>query len=255
MTEPMEGLTLAVTSSTGVMSLALGRLARVSPAGPDEDTAGTAAEDTAGAADEDTAEVIAEVTVATERRHAEEITPQLASLVADAGLTLGHIDRFVVDVGPGRFTGLRVGLATVRALAFALGRPVVPLTSLAVLAASADQPPGTTVTAVIDARRSEVFQQSFVDGAPVGQPLVVGPDEGASMADGVVVGDGLDRYLDVYQSAAADTGARPIPGVELRAGVMVAMSAGRDASPGSEIIPLYLRDPDAVPNIKTRAPA
>jgi tRNA threonylcarbamoyl adenosine modification protein YeaZ len=237
MTEPRTGLTLAVTSSTGVMSLALGLVDRVGDSQP--------------------VSVLCDVTVATERRHAEELIPQVQRLVADAGFTVGHLDRLMVDVGPGRFTGLRVGLATVRALAFSLGRPVVPLTSLAVLAASAPRPqtdadvdPGT-VTAVIDARRSEVFQQTFVDGEPQSEPVVIAPEDGAKSAAGVVVGDGLDRYVDLYREAA-DAASLVVEGVHLTAVAMLGLGQGVAARPGTEITPLYLRDPDAVPNIRTR---
>ncbi len=222
------GLTLAVTSSTGIMGLGLGRVTG------------------------DGVEQLAEVEVVTDRRHAEEISPRMAELLAGAGVAMADLDRLVIDIGPGRFTGLRVGLATVRALAFALDLPVIGLTSLAVLATGhPDFRPGP-VTAVIDARRSEVFQQTFNDGSPIGEPLVGKPEDLAELVAGTVIGDGVDRYLDQYRDLAEAAGVVAVTGVVPRASTMVAMSAGHDGLPGPQVEPLYLREPDAKPNIKTR---
>jgi tRNA threonylcarbamoyladenosine biosynthesis protein TsaB len=212
-------LTLAVTTSTSVVGVAVG------PAGSSGGS-------------------VTANQVLTDRRHAEELTPLLALTLSQAGVGIDAVEVFVVDVGPGRFTGLRVGLATVRALALATGRPVIGLTSLEILAgAEPDRP----LVAVVDARRGEVFQQLF--GGPCGPsgPAVVGlPAELAPPAVGmVVVGDGGDRYQELY-------------GPGLRAGrspsaaVMVAMSAGRAAVAGPEVEPVYLRDPDVNINVKTR---
>ncbi len=228
-------LTLAVTSSTGVMGLALGPVT----------TAGTGPQTDPGR--------IASIEIVTERRHAEEIGPRLQELLNGAGVGFAELDRLVVDVGPGRFTGLRVGLATVRALAFALDLPVVGLTSLAVLAAGHHgETESTAVTAVIDARRNEVFQQTFVGGAPAGPARVGPPAELAGEACGLVVGDGLDRYVDLY---------RAVPGLDCQrhrhpsAEVMLALGRGRPATAGVDVRPLYLREPDANPNITTRVAA
>ena len=235
---------LAVTSSTSVVGVAVGR-------------AGAPA-----------AEAVAHE-VATDRRHAEELTPLVARTLADAGLTLDQIDCFAVDVGPGRFTGLRVGLATVRTLALAGARPVVALSSLEILAAAE---PDRPVLAVIDARRGEVFQQRFGPDGPEGPPVVgrpeavapgnaqpaevpsgpAGPEagEGTPKPDGpphglVVVGDGADRYPDWY-----GTGLRP--GREPSAAVMVTLAGHRPALPGHLVAPVYLRDPDVHVNVTTR---
>lgn len=110
----------------------------------------------------------------TDRRHAEELTPLIERTLADAGCRLADIDCLVVDAGPGRFTGLRVGLATVRTLALVLDRPVVALTSLEILAGAELERP---LLAVIDARRGEVFQQRFEAGGPAGDPEVGRPDD------------------------------------------------------------------------------
>ncbi len=220
-------LCLAVTSSTSVVGVAVGR-------------AGAPA-----------ADVVAHE-VATDRRHAEELTPLVARTLADAGVTLDQIECFAVDVGPGRFTGLRVGLATVRTLALVAARPVVALSSLEILAAAET---GRPVLAVVDARRGEVFQQRFGPDGPEGPPVVgrpesVAPGPGSQGAEDsqppmVVVGDGADRYPEWY-------GAGLRPGREPSAAVMVTLAGHRLAVPGHRVAPVYLRDPDVHINVTTR---
>ena len=230
MNGPPVGPGLAVSSSTGVMSLA------TSGVGPDDDLD------------------VQSLEVATERRHAEELGPLLVELLAAAGRSVGELGWLAVDVGPGRFTGLRVGLATVRGLAFALDIPVVGLTSLEILAAGAPGP--GPVTAVIDARRREVFQQVFVDGAPAG-PARVGPAADlAAEARGQILGDGFDRYAEAYLRVDRRGGGHrplvPLSDRHPRAADLLALAAGRSPRPGTEIAPVYLRDPDAKANIRTR---
>ncbi len=199
--------------------------------------------------------VLAEQTVATDRRHAEELIPMIAaslesaSAVAGRSVSLADVERFAVDVGPGRFTGLRVGLATVRTLALATTTPVTGVSSLEALAAKHHD---ATVVAVIDARRAEVFQQRFVvdaDGEPtaLGSPFVGTPAEALDLIDpgDLVVGDGADRYPELYGSQRVE-GCEPSPVVIAR------LAAGRPGVPGPEVLPRYLRDPDVQINIKTR---
>ncbi len=197
-----------------------------------------------GVAVADSGTVVAFEEITTDRRHAEELAPMVQRVLAAASLSLADLDTLAVDVGPGRFTGMRVGLATVRSLAFALELPVVGVTSLEILAAGH---PGRAVTAVIDARRAEVFQQSFeIDGSA--SPALVGPAEqlAASIgSDDVVVGDGGDRYHDLY-------GARLLLGQAPSASVLALLATEREAMPGQSIEPVYLREPDVQINIKTR---
>lgn len=182
--------------------------------------------------------------ITTDRRHAEELTPMIVSVLATAGWDVSDVDVFAVDVGPGRFTGLRVGLATVRTLALAVGAPVVGITSLELLAGEHSG----AVCAVIDARRSEVFQQRFVDGIAVG-PALVGPavDMIANVASGdVVLGDGADRYVETYGARAHVVGREPL------ATTLARLAFDRTPVPGPDVEPLYLRDADVQINIKTR---
>lgn len=225
---------LAITTSTGVTGVAVGPLGTPGPESRAESRA------------------VSRV-VTTDRRHAEELTPMVHDALTECGVEVGDLSVLVVDIGPGRFTGLRVGLATVRALAFAAEIPVVGLSSLEVLAATVADAEGQPVTGVVDARRGEVFQQSFESGL---QPVALGPaDVGTaeslvSQAVGVVVGDGADLYAEVYRTAK--TGIVHRPGRNLDPAVMLAMAGNMEAVPGPQVTPLYLRDPDVNPNIKTR---
>lgn len=189
-------------------------------------------------------EVVAAEQVVTDRRHAEELTPMIATVLAAAGWAADDIDLLAVDIGPGRFTGLRVGLATIRALALAVGAPVVGVSSLELLAADRSGP----VTVAIDARRNEVFQQRFVDGVSVGQAMVGPAAELVGLVeDGdVVLGDGADRYADVYADHVVITGR------ETMAVTLARLAFERTPRPGPEVEPLYLRDADVQINIKTR---
>lgn len=221
-------LILAVTSATATVGVAL---VEADPAG--------------------TATTLAARQIVTNRRHAEELTPMIQELMANSGHELGDVERFAVDVGPGRFTGLRVGLATVRTMAFAFDTPATGVTSLEALAFSH---PGVTVAAVIDARRAEVFLQRFSVGSdgtpePLCEALVGSPHDLAAQVgpDDLVVGDGADRYPEVW----AD---RLFAGGEPSAVAIAILAAGRPAVPGHEVLPRYLRDPDVQVNIKTRAP-
>ncbi len=229
-------LTLAVTSSTGVVGVAITR----------------------------DREVLSECHVVTDRRHAEELTPMIREALGFAGVGLDEIDRFAVDVGPGRFTGLRVGLATVRTLAFAKHKPVVGVSSLEVLAATVLDPsakgsllsPAATksegcVVAVIDARRSEVFQQRFGPDGPFGEPSFGSPQNMARLVlpGDVILGDGADRYAEIY---GACDGATHRIGIEPLAANVARLSVGRPAQEGPQVVPVYLRDPDVKVNIKTR---
>ncbi len=220
MTEPLR---LAITSSTGLVGVAIGR--------------GDV--------------VLAHRHAATDRRHAEELTPMLAAVLADAAVRVDDLDGIVVDVGPGRFTGLRVGVAAARTLALVGDLPVVPVTSLESLATDGAATAGAGAggcVAVVDARRAEVFVQRFVDGAPVAAAVSLSPEAAAALVveGDVVCGDGADRYPEAF------AGATVVPGLEPSAATMLALAADRPGRPGPEVEPAYLRDPDVQINIKTR---
>lgn len=118
---------------------------------------------------------------------AESLLPSLEALLARCGLALGSIDAFAVSVGPGSFTGLRVGIATVKGLTFGTGHRVAPVPTLAALARTASNPSGPVV-AMLDARRGEVY--AAATAAPGG-----GPSPPEILAEGVYSREDLVRKL------------------------------------------------------------
>jgi len=124
------------------------------------------------------------------RAHAELLAPAIEEVCAVSGTEVADIERIAVDVGPGLFTGLRVGVATAKALAWSLSVPLLGVSSLDILAAAASEtasgpgPAGTpagAVAAVVDARRGEVFAAAYRFDRPVARPA--GPDRSGHTVD------------------------------------------------------------------------
>lgn len=154
------------------------------------------------------------------------------ALLRRGGVRDSQLEGIAVGTGPGSFTGLRMGLATARALAFALGLRVAGVSTLDVLATGA---PGAVP--VVDARRREVF--TLVDGAPA----VLAPGDLAVGAHSVCVGDGAVRYRRVLEEAGVevppDDDERHLPRARFHARLAGAFG------PAEAVEPLYLRVPDA----------
>jgi len=175
--------------------------------------------------------------------HQERIGGLVRDAVADAGGFDG-IDRIGVTVGPGSFTGLRVGLAFAQGLGAALGVPVIGISTLAALARSADNGAGSTA-AVIDARRNQVYLQTFRDGVPAMAPTALALDaarDTLSGGDWIWTGSGVSL---VTNALATDPITVPTPA----ALADLTVAADPEAAPPT---PLYLRAPDATP--PTRLP-
>jgi tRNA threonylcarbamoyladenosine biosynthesis protein TsaB len=147
--------------------------------------------------------------VAAERRrvttHSESLLALVDETLRAAGLRAAELDAFACGAGPGSFTGLRIGLATVKGICFALGRPLVMVSSLAALAARA---PDGEVAAVLDAHKDEVYAGRFTveRGLPraAGEERVLAPRAlAAELPPGArLVGDGALRYRELFAACA-----------------------------------------------------
>jgi len=138
------------------------------------------------------------------------LLPLIERVLGDAGVALAAVDGFAVGAGPGSFTGLRIGMATVKGLAFASGRPLWAVSSLQALAldavAAGAAAPGDLIAAVVDARRGEVFTGWWRAGAQgvtgLGEERVIAPEElvrgAVALPPGtrLLVGDGARAYRD-----------------------------------------------------------
>lgn len=193
------------------------------------------------------------------RRHGETLAPMVAHVLAQAELSLSDVEAVAVDIGPGLFTGLRVGIATAKGFAQGIGIGMIGVTSLELLAHGAFDAgwPGP-VLAAVDGRRGEVFAATYRPGADR-EPLEVAPprrfspedlrDELAarSAREVLAVGDGARRYAALISDVRGVHLAGPSLAAPLPAS-LVAMASQRLTVSPSAIRPLYLRDADAAIN-------
>jgi tRNA threonylcarbamoyl adenosine modification protein YeaZ len=180
------------------------------------------------------------------RGHAERLFGMITAAMEEAGIGFAALDRLAVTVGPGSFTGIRVGIAAARGLALVTGCPVVGIGTLAVIAESARAAAGPVpVMAVLDARRDEVYAQAFAaDGSPLSEPTA-GPaaDVAARLGAGMVLaGSGAPLVAAAMASPPAIIHGAAAP--DIAALVRLGVAAPPPAGPPR---PLYLRPPDAKP--------
>ena len=175
------------------------------------------------------------------RGHQERLAPLVRELMIDAGVGFPELTRIGVTVGPGSFTGLRVGLAFAKGLSSALSIPCVGVGALEALAYGQ---PGFVV-AVIDARREQVYVQMFADGAALMAPdALTAQDAMARLAElyaggpATLIGSGAPLLAPILPTARVLTPEGPDP-------VAVARLAQRGSAPTHPPRPLYLRAPDA----------
>ena len=141
------------------------------------------------------------------------LTELIRQAASQAGVTLETLDGFAVSAGPGSFTGLRVGVMTVKTLAWALKKPVVPVSSLEVMARNA-QGQTRRVLTFVDARKEKVYSALFsCNGAAQIQRLtpdiLLSPEEALRQRGGqpvLIVGDGIRRYGGLVQADAGGGG-------------------------------------------------
>lgn len=179
------------------------------------------------------------------RRHAERLFGMIAEVLAEADVSIAEIDRFAVTIGPGSFTGIRVGIAAVRGFAVVSGVPAVGISTLAAHAAAAREAAGERpVLAVLPAKGDEVFGQLFApDGTEITEAKVGDPNhfsDEALEANAVVAGAGSSRVVPSDgRPRLAVIHSRSAP--DINAVLRVAAAQSPMASPR----PLYVKPPDA----------
>lgn len=186
-----------------------------------------------------------------DQSQAEALMPLIERVMAEGGVSYAALDRIAVTVGPGSFTGVRVGLSTARALGLAAGKPVVGVSSLEVLAGAVPQDERgalTTILAAADTKRGEVYIQPFCanGGGPEGDPVALPPEAIAAWLDGnpalrdksfLLVGDGAALVKQALPQARL-SGASPLPDPALLARI----AAARAPDPAGPL-PLYVLPP------------
>jgi tRNA threonylcarbamoyl adenosine modification protein YeaZ len=188
-------------------------------------------------------EVLAERAVPSGNRHAELLTPAIRSVLADAGLAMADLDAVVTGLGPGPFTGLRVGVVTAVALADARGLPVVGVCSLDAIGSGAR-------TVVTDARRKEIYWATYADdGSRLTGPSVDKPAD--VVLPEPVVGD---------PALAAERLGRPVVPADVTTAGLLRAAGPQLGDPSAlsdparpPLVPLYLRRPDATPPTAIKA--
>lgn len=207
--------------------------------------------------------VLGSVEIARSRHHGELLTPAMEALCRFSGVTLDEIGVIAVDVGPGLFTGMRVGIAAAKAMAQALRIPMIAISSLDLLAFPLRHTQGEIVS-VIDARRGELYY-AFYRPVPGGVQRVSEPTVGrlddltaemmAAHDHLLAVGDGARRHLDALIAArhveVADAAAQ-YPSAASLVQLAHASAMREEWVNPWEITPMYLRAPDAQINWTTR---
>ncbi len=172
--------------------------------------------------------------------HSATFLPMVLRLLTDAGAGFADIGLYACATGPGSFTGIRIGVATVQGMAFAAGRPAIGVTSLEALAWPLSGRAGELVCPVIDARNDRVYAQVFLDGVPVMAPAALAVDALLEALDAlpgrqsvVFCGDAADA---VAVRASMRPGAHPVgpPAHRERAAVWIGQAA----------LPRFLASPD-----------
>lgn len=188
--------------------------------------------------------------------HATRLLPLASELLVQAGLEWGRVERVAVGIGPGTFTGLRIGAATARGLAQSLGVPLVGVSSLRALAAGAGGrvEEGAGLLAVIDARRGEMFVAGYDGEMQVLAARALSPADAAGALSGLSARIGTERWIAVGDGAVLYRDALEAAGVTIphdrselhliQARALCELGAEAEI-PEAPVVPDYRRRPDA----------
>jgi tRNA threonylcarbamoyladenosine biosynthesis protein TsaB len=191
--------------------------------------------------------------------HATDLMPAVAKVMDAAGLDWNELDAIAVGVGPGSFTGLRIGVTTARALATASGLAIRPVSSLAALAKGIEVTASDTVVLpLIDAKRGEVFaaaydfRSSHEAEREIWPPFTARPEELAERVTSadftpLAAGDGSLRFRRVLETAGIRVAPEDSGAHVVRALHVCRLAATVPGQPPEAVLPEYLRAPDATP--------
>ena len=195
---------------------------------------------------------------AMDRGQAEQLVPMIDRVLKQAGVAYKDIDLLAVTVGPGAFTGLRIGLSTARALGLALDKPMTGVTTLEVIARQYFQDrkpkPDETLAVLLDTKRADFYAQFFApDGSAVNEAMGASADDIITLAQGkrlTGIGDGVARFR---VPCGGHENWRFVDGYEHPdPGIIAKIAAERGIASGAPQ-PLYLRPPDvSTPKKKLR---
>jgi tRNA threonylcarbamoyladenosine biosynthesis protein TsaB len=185
-------------------------------------------------------------------RHGVLLLKSVEEAIAEAG-GWEAVERIAVGIGPGSFTGIRIGVATARALAQARGLELSAVPSTAALTAGISAAEGQARIAVIDARRNEIFAALQPPAAAVAEaPTVLGPADAAGLLAGLqgdaaplAAGDGSVRFRSDLEAAGFEVLPDEDPSHRLSARHIAALARGFAVGSPADVRPLYLRRPDA----------
>ncbi len=197
--------------------------------------------------------ILGEYVIRNQRKHSQNIMVMIERLIADLSLDISAIDVFAVTTGPGSFTGLRIGISTVRALAQAMNKPVVSINTLKALAYNLSCS-NEIVIPMLDARRDEVFTAAYEfknnEVIEVTEPCVMTIDEIANKYKGqktVLIGDGVLMHKDELLSHGFSFAPEQLMETRASALCIAAMNAvsNNEQSDYNGVTPLYLRKSQA----------
>jgi tRNA threonylcarbamoyladenosine biosynthesis protein TsaB len=183
--------------------------------------------------------------------HARELMPAVAGVMERAGVGFADLEAIAVGVGPGTFTGLRIGIATARSLASASGLRLRPVSSLAALNAGIEPDGEETLLPLIDARRGELFGALFdAAGAPLWPPFVAAPEALVERLQRhslsvKAAGDGSIRFRGVLEAAGIPVAADDSGAHVVRALHVCRLAQAVPGQPPEAVLPDYIRAPDA----------
>ena len=209
--------------------------------------------------------LIAESLLNIRSTHSEKLLQQIDSLLEESGWQLADLDLLAVVTGPGSFTGLRIGIATIKGIAQVLNKPVAPVSTLQTAAMNLPLSP-VPICTFLDARKGEVYTQLFdwhgtAGPVAIDSPAVLPPQQLLSQLSGrvVLVGDGVFLYRQMIEDILAERALVPIAPVhQLRAAnaswLALQVYQSGEFFRAEEILPTYIRPSDAELNLSKNKP-